>query len=190
MQIKFLIGFLLLFMLESCTGYSIASLGSNIITYSATGKTNSDHVVSAMSGKDCRLTRALKQKKYCAEKNISIVENKPVKYQTISNFGKNDLRKNQSYKEEIIFENETIENIDVASLEIIKNDSNLITNDPINDEHIQVAILGKVFNNIYYGTLTWAEQQITRGTRVSDKIGLTEDLTKSVEKSFNNIFNY
>ena len=87
-------------------------------------------------------------------------------------------------------ENETIENIDVASLEIIKNDSNLITNDPINDEHIQVAIVGKVFTNIYYGTLTWAEVQITKGTRVSDKIGLTEDLTKSVQKSFNNIFNY
>ena len=187
---KLLIGALLLLLMGSCTGYTIASLGSNILTYSATGKTNSDHVVSAMSGKDCRLTRALKQKKYCAEKNISIVENKPVKYQTISNFGKNDLRKNQSYKEEIIFENETIENIDVASVEIIKNDSNLITNDPINDEHIQVAIVGKVFTNIYYGTLTWAEVQITKGTRVSDKIGLTEDLTKSVQKSFNNIFNY
>jgi len=187
---KLLIGALLLLLMGSCTGYTIASLGSNILTYSATGKTNSDHVVSAMSGKDCRLTRALKQKKYCAEKNISIVEYKPVKYQTISNFGKNDLRKNQSYKEEIIFENETIENIDVASVEIIKNDSNLITNEPINDEHIQVAIVGKVFNNIYYGTLTWAEIQITRGARVSDKIGLTAGLTKSVEKSFDNIFNY
>ena len=187
---KLLIGALLLLLMGSCTGYSIASLGTNILTYSATGKTNSDHVVSMMSGKDCRLTRAFKEKKYCAEKNISIVEYKPVKYQTISNFGKNDLRKNQSYKKEIIFENQTIENIDVASLEIIKNDSNLISDEPINDEHIQVAIVEKVINNIYYGTLTWAELQITRGARVSDKIGLTEDLTKSVEKSFNNIFNY
>ena len=92
MQMKLLIGALLLLLMGSCTGYSIASLGTTILTYSATGKTNSDHVVSAMSGKDCRLTRALKEKKYCAEKNISIVENKPVKYQTISSFSKNDLR--------------------------------------------------------------------------------------------------
>ena len=183
MQIKFLIGVILLFFLGSCTGYSIASLGSNIVTYSATGKTNSDHVVSMMSGKDCRLTRALKERKYCEEKNLSIVENSVVENRIIENFGvgENEVR---------LVENGTIENIDVASLRIIKNDSNLITRDPIKDEHIQVAIVERVFNNIYYGTLTWAEEQITRGTRVSDKIGLTDGLTKSVEKSFNNIFNY
>ena len=183
MQVKYLIGVLLLFLLGSCTGYSIASLGSNIITYSATGKTNSDHVVSLMSGKDCRLTRAIKERKYCEEKNLSIVENNIVENRIIENFGVNE-------NEVRLVENGTIENIDFASLQIIKNDSNLITSDPIKDEHIQVAIVERVFNNIYYGTLTWAEQQITRGTRVSDKIGLTEDLTKSVEKSFNNIFKY
>ena len=67
---KLLIGALLLLLMGSCTGYTIASLGSNILTYSTTGKTNSDHVVSMMSGKDCRLTRALKEKKYWQEKII------------------------------------------------------------------------------------------------------------------------
>ena len=114
---------------------------------------------------------------------IPIVENSVAENRIIENFGvgENEVR---------LVENGAIENIDVASLRIIKNDSNLITRDPIKDEHIQVAIVERVFNNIYYGTLTWAEEQITRGTRVSDKIGLTDGLTKSVEKSFNNIFNY
>ena len=48
--------------------------------------------------------------------------------------------------------------------------------------------VGKVFTNIYYGTLTWAEVQITKGTRVSDKIGLTEDLTTFVEETFDYYF--
>ena len=53
------------------------------------------------------------------------------------------------------------------------------------EEEIKVAYVERLFNNIYYGSLTWAEYQLTRGTRVSDKIGITENLTEEVEKAFN-----
>ena len=48
-----------------------------------------------------------------------------------------------------------------------------------------MAYVERLFNNIYDGSLTWAEYQLTRGTRVSDKIGITENLTEEVEKAFN-----
>ena len=47
----------LFFLLYGCTGYTIASLTSNIVTYSVTGKTNSDHVISYVTEKDCKLFR-------------------------------------------------------------------------------------------------------------------------------------
>ena len=93
---KYFIGAFFLLFLSSCSGYTVASLGSNIITYSATGKTNSDHAISLVTGKDCKISRALKERNYCQEKPSFFVEN------------------------------ETIENLDVASLNIIKNDSDLI----------------------------------------------------------------
>ena len=68
---KYIIGLIFLFLLSSCTGYSIASLGSNIATYAATGKTNSDHAVSFVTGKDCRIARAITERNYCEEKGIS-----------------------------------------------------------------------------------------------------------------------
>ena len=40
--------------------------------------------------------------------------------------------------------------------------------------------------NIYYGSITWAEYQITKGTEVTDRIGLTENLTLEVKKTFRN----
>ena len=58
---------LLLFFLANCSGYTIASLSTNVITYSATGKTNSDHVISFVTGKDCAITSTLKQQDYCQE---------------------------------------------------------------------------------------------------------------------------
>ena len=81
------------------------------------------------------------------------------------------------------------ENIDVASLNIVANDSNLIIKEIGEnysvEEEIKVAYVKRLFNNIYYGSITWAEYQLTRGTRVSDKIGITENLTEEVEKAFN-----
>ena len=54
----------LIFLLPSCSGYTVASLASNIVTYSATGKTNSDHALSYVTGKDCRITRELSESAY------------------------------------------------------------------------------------------------------------------------------
>ena len=43
-------------------------------------------------------------------------------------------------------------------------------------------------NSFYYGSLIWAEDQITKGAIVSDKIGLTEDLTTFIEDTFDYYF--
>ena len=148
----------LFFLLSNCSGYSVVSLTSNIITYSATGKTNHEHVASYITGKDCRMASVVKDKTFCKEKNS-------------------------------IFAESENENIDVASLNIVANDSNLIIKEFGEnysvEEEIKVAYVERLFNNIYYGSLTWAEYQLTRGTRVSDKIGITENLTEEVEKAFN-----
>ena len=167
---KYLIGLFFLFLLGSCTGYSIASLGSNIATYATTGKTNSDHAMSFVTGKDCRISRAITERNYCEEKKVFIVENEEI---------------------ENLDENEIAEGLDVASLNIIKSDSNLIIEKKIQnkeEEEIQVAFLEKVANSFYYGSLTWAEDQITKGAIVSDKIGLTEDLTTFIEDTFDYYF--
>ena len=84
----------------------------------------------------------------------------------------------------IFVENVDDKNLDLASLNIVQNDSNLIINEE-EDKEIKVAYIDKILNNIYYGSLTWAEYQLTRGTKVSDKIGITENLTEEVEKAFN-----
>jgi len=163
---------LLLFLLPSCSGYTVVSLTSNIVTYSATGKTNTDHAISYVTGKDCRLTRALSEKKYCEDKNYSFaVANKT----------------NENLNEDKI-----IENFDVASLEIIKNDSNLIFEEGIvnnaDDKRMELAFVDKIVDSFYYGSLTWAENQLKKGAKVSDKIGLTEDLAVFIEKTFTYYF--
>ena len=163
---------LLLFLLANCSGYTVASLTSNIATYSATGKTNSDHAISYVTGRDCRLTRALSEKKYCEDKNFSFaVANKT----------------NENLNEDKI-----TENFDVAALQIIKNDSNLILEESIvniaDDKKIELAFVEKIAESFYYGSLTWAESQLRKGAKVSDKIGLTEDLTAFVEKTFDYYF--
>ena len=88
-----------------------------------------------------------------------------------------------------MFQESEKENLDVASLNIVAIDSNLIIKEIEEnysvEEEINVAYVERLFNNIYYGSLTWAEYQLTRGTRVSDKIGITENLTEEVEKAFN-----
>ena len=162
----------LIFLLPSCSGYTVASLASNIVTYSATGKTNSDHALSYVTGKDCRITRELSEKKYCEEKGFSLATADQV---------------NENLNEDGV-----IENFDVASLEIIKKDSNLIIEENItnigDNKKIELAFVEKIVGNFYYGSLTWAEDQLTKGARVSDKIGLTEDLTAFVEKTFDYYF--
>jgi hypothetical protein len=163
---------LLLFLLANCSGYTVASLTSNIATYSATGKTNSDHAISYVTGRDCRLTRALSEKKYCEDKKNSFTA---------------EAKINENLNEDQI-----IKNFDVAFLEIIKKDSNLILEESIvnieDDKKIELEFVEKIVDSFYYGSLTWAENQLKKGAKVSDKIGLTEDLAVFIEKTFTYYF--
>ena len=52
-------------LLTSCSGYTVASLSTNIVTVAATGKTNTDHVISLLTQKDCQIFRAMRQEQMC-----------------------------------------------------------------------------------------------------------------------------
>ena len=52
-------------LLTSCSGYTVASLSTNIVTVAATGKTNTDHVISLLTQKDCQIFRAIRKKQVC-----------------------------------------------------------------------------------------------------------------------------
>ena len=54
-----------LLVLASCSSYTAVSMSSNIMTYSATGKTNADHVVSMLLQKDCKVFRIIKHQRVC-----------------------------------------------------------------------------------------------------------------------------
>jgi hypothetical protein len=56
---------LLLFVLSSCSSITVVSLSSNVVTYSITGKTNADIAVSMLMGKDCYISRIIKEKEVC-----------------------------------------------------------------------------------------------------------------------------
>ena len=160
-----------LFLLSSCTGYTVATLTSNIITFSATGKTNSDHVESLFTGKDCKILRALKEEKYCEEKKLFIAKNKEMG-DSVS----------------------TEENLKIALLE------NKIPNDAVSNDEIVIANFEKkedqgklvyaqiIIEKFYFGSLTWAEQQIIQGALITDYIGLTDGLSSKVKQSFENYF--
>jgi len=51
--------------LTSCSSYTAVSVSSNIMTYSTTGKTNADHVVSMLMQKDCKMFRMIKHQRVC-----------------------------------------------------------------------------------------------------------------------------
>ena len=158
-------------LLCGCTGYSIVSLTSNIVTYSATGKTNSDHVISYVTAKDCKLFRVIdKTEKVCQE-----------------NLRRAIIARNE--KEININENNFTEEKEIVlaqlnSEKILKNKQEQINNEITNKKN--EPIYKKVAMNIYYGSITWAEYQITKGTEVTDRIGLTENLTLEVKKTFRN----
>ena len=59
---------MLFLILASCSSYTAVSVSSNIMTYSATGKTNADHVVSMLLQKDCKMFRMIKHKRMCVVK--------------------------------------------------------------------------------------------------------------------------
>ena len=68
---KYLIIFIFFF-LANCSTFTVASIATNTATYSATGKTNSDHVISLITGKDCKIFRIIKKEKICDKSNITI----------------------------------------------------------------------------------------------------------------------
>jgi len=59
---------ILFLILTSCSGYTVASLSTNIVSVAATGKTNADHVVSMLLQKDCKMFRAIKEREVCRVK--------------------------------------------------------------------------------------------------------------------------
>jgi len=59
---KLSISVIIILVLMGCSApISMISLCSNAITYSVTGKTNSDLFVSVLVGKDCKLVRVLQE---------------------------------------------------------------------------------------------------------------------------------
>ena len=178
-------------LLCGCTGYSIVSLTSNIVTYSATGKTNSDHVISYVTAKDCKLFRVIdKTEKVCQEnlrraiiarneKEININENNFTEEKEIVL-----AQKETNINENNFTEEKEIVLAQLDSEKILKNKQEQINNEITNKKN--EPIYKKVAMNIYYGSITWAEYQITKGTEVTDRIGLTENLTLEVKKTFRN----
>ena len=75
---KFLTIFIL-FLLANCSGYTVMSISTNVVTVAATGKTNADFVISYLAGKDCRFIRVTKNSEICkqniGENNIHRVIN-------------------------------------------------------------------------------------------------------------------
>ena len=72
---KYLIVIFFLF-LSNCTGYTVASISTNVVTVAATGKTNADLVVSYLAGKDCRFIRVTTNSEVCiqTDSNMAIKE--------------------------------------------------------------------------------------------------------------------
>ena len=62
MKLLITISFLIL---TSCSSYTAASLSTNIVSVAATGKTNTDHVISLLTQKDCQIFRAMRQEQMC-----------------------------------------------------------------------------------------------------------------------------
>ena len=72
---KYLIIVIFLF-LSNCSGYTVASISTNVVTVAATGKTNADLVVSYLAGKDCRFIRVTTNSEVCiqSDSNMDIKE--------------------------------------------------------------------------------------------------------------------
>ena len=53
------------FLLANCTAYTASSVTTNVVSYTATGKTNADHVISFVTGKDCKVFRVTLNEEIC-----------------------------------------------------------------------------------------------------------------------------
>ena len=72
---KYLIIFVFV-LLANCSGYTVASISTNVASVAATGKTNADLVISYLAGKDCRFIRVTINREVCiqSDSNMAIKE--------------------------------------------------------------------------------------------------------------------
>ena len=66
---KYLI-FIVFLLLPNCSGYTVASLSTNVLTVAATGKTNADLVISHLAGKDCKVFRVALNREICNQNDL------------------------------------------------------------------------------------------------------------------------
>ena len=52
----------------------MASTGADVISYASTGKSTTDHAISAIQNEDCALYRIIKDEKICHKSNDELVE--------------------------------------------------------------------------------------------------------------------
>ena len=78
---------LIIFTLSSCSSYTAASLTTNVLSVTTTGKTNADHVISYLAGKDCKMLRITLDKNICEQSNSSVAL-KEEKNKIVSRYGK------------------------------------------------------------------------------------------------------
>ena len=84
---KYLIIIIFLF-LSNCSGYTLASISTNVVTVAATGKTNAALVVSYLAGKDCRFIRVTTNSEVC----IQTDSNMAIKEETIEKTNTSDRK--------------------------------------------------------------------------------------------------
>ena len=68
---KFLIIFVFL-LVSNCSGFTAVSISSNLITVASTGKTNADHVISFLAGKDCSFFRVTVNREVCMQSDTNM----------------------------------------------------------------------------------------------------------------------
>ena len=84
---KYLIIFVFLF-LPNCSGYTVASISTNVLSVAATGKTPADIVVSSLAGKDCRFIRVATNREVCIQND----SNMAIKEETIEKKNTSDRK--------------------------------------------------------------------------------------------------
>ena len=227
-EIKYMKKYLIvcaIFLLASCSGYTVVTSVANVATLAATGKTPGDHTMSIITGKDCRMFRIADNAPMCYEKSIEFAEqqknpeeinndnneiivaaahqdiinineqakpkeiNKDNKkmivaalYQDTTNINdqENQIAKNfKSYKQE----RKNGRMVEWLYIKSYKQERRKGTKDETDVRHYK-----KIASNLMYGSIAWAEHQITIGTSVTDELGLTQGLTTRVKKVFQNYF--
>ena len=76
------------FLLANCTAYTAASVSTNVVSYTTTGKTNADHVISFVTGKDCKVFRITLNKEICDQNDSRMA----LKKETIEEKNKTNKR--------------------------------------------------------------------------------------------------